>query len=210
MLSQQLRRLKGCERADEIVIATTTNPSDDPIEAVANSEGVRWFRGSERDVLARYVAAAREAQADIVIRVTADCPLIDSAVVDQVIAELEQHSHLADYASNVAQRTFPQGLDAEAMFLDTLVRVDRMAQSDHCREHVTIFIYKEHPELFLIRQVKDSENNSDLRWTVDWQEDLELVRKIYGDLGLDTRCLPYREVVDYVRAHPDCLTSNLL
>jgi spore coat polysaccharide biosynthesis protein SpsF len=202
MLSQQLRRLKICQRADEIVVATTTNTTDDRVVAVAEQEGIRWFRGSERDVLSRYVGAAREAKAEIVVRVTADCPLIDPWEVDRVIADLEAHSQLADYAANIIQRTFPQGLDAEAMFLDTLTRVDRLAQSEKCREHVTIFIYQEHPELFLIRSVMDSNNNSDLRWTVDLPEDLELVRKIYSDLDLDARCLPFRDVLAYVRAHP--------
>lgn len=140
MLAQQLRRLKHCQRADEIVVATTGQATDDPVVRLAEQEGVRWFRGEEQDVLSRYLGAAREAGADIVVRITADCPLIDPGVVDRVIGELEQQSAGCDYASNVVQRTFPQGLDTEALFRDVLERVGRLARSAAAREHVTTYI----------------------------------------------------------------------
>src|SRR5437016_4690285 len=100
MLEQQLRRLRRCRRAHEIVIATTINSADDPIAEVAWRQGVCLFRGSEYDVLGRYVKAARKACADVVVRVTADCPLIDPAVVDRVIGELLDRTGRCDYAAN--------------------------------------------------------------------------------------------------------------
>lgn len=114
MLSQQLRRLKQCRMADDIVIATTTNRGDGRIVDLARQEGVGWFCGSESDVLARFVGAARQTQADAIVRVTADCPLIDPHVTDRVIGELIGHASECDYASNILQRTFPKGLDVEA------------------------------------------------------------------------------------------------
>ena len=208
MLAQQLRRLARCRQVDEIVVATTTNATDDPVVAVARAEGARWFRGSEADVLARYVGAARETKAEVVIRVTADCPLIDPEVSDCVVEALLASQALYDYASNVAQRTYPQGLDTEALFADTLERVNRMARSSSAREHVTHYILKERPELFSVRSVLDTIDSSDLRWTVDWPEDLALVRRLYEELDLAQRMTGYREIVAQVRAHST--TSQVL
>lgn len=208
MLAQQLRRLKQCTLVDDIVVATTTNTTDDPVAVLAYREQVGCFRGSEQDVLARYVGAAREAKADVVIRVTADCPLIDSQVTDRVIAELTDHAMECDYASNVLRRTYPRGLDVEAFFWDTLVRMERLAQSSKAREHVTVFLRSERPELFLCRSVEDVKNNADLRWTVDNAADLALVCTLYQALDLAGRPLSYREVLAHVRNHPELATIN--
>lgn len=207
MLAQQLRRLRRCRRADEIVIATTVNAADDPVVALARAEGVRPFRGSEGDVLSRYVGAAREAKADLVVRITADCPLIDPEVVDRVIAEAEDHPDGCDYASNVHPRTYPRGLDAEALFADALWRIDRLARSPAAREHVTHFV-RERPDLFLTRSVTDVADNSDLRWTVDEPDDLRMVRCIYEELGLHERVAPYAEILAFVRGRPDIAAIN--
>ncbi len=208
MLAQQLGRLKQVSRVDEIVVATTTNMTDDPVIDVAEREGVRWYRGSEQDVLSRYDGAARESGADVVVRVTSDCPLIDPGVIADVIEALTFDASASDYSSNVVQRTYPRGLDTEALFADTLFRVSRMARSASAREHVTHFILVEHPALFLVQSVTDAEDNSDLRWTVDFREDLELVRRIYSDLGLSERNVAYREIVQHMREHPEISKMN--
>ena len=199
LLAQQLRRLKRCRCADDIVVATTANADDDAIVDIANAENVRWFRGDEHDVLGRYRGAAAEARADVVVRITADCPLIDAEVTDRVIERLVGNPALFDYASNVLRRTYPQGLDAEALYADTLARVDRMARSQPAREHVTWFIYGERPELFAVASVEDAADNSDLRWTVDTQDDFARVQRMYGDLGLGDRDCSYAELVAYAR-----------
>jgi spore coat polysaccharide biosynthesis protein SpsF len=195
MLAQQLRRLKRCTRADEIVVATTTAAADAPLIAIARAEGVRWFTGDEQDVLGRFAAAARDAGADLVARITADCPLIDPGVTDGVIDRVESGLGRVDYASNVLRRTFPRGLDAEAMAADVLYRTARLAHSPDAREHVTWFIYHERADLFLLESVEDEADNSDLRWTVDTAEDLERVRRIYAELGLADRDVPYSEIL---------------
>jgi len=209
MLAQQVRRLRQFSAADDLVIATTTSPADDAIVALARDLSVAWFRGSEDDVLGRYVGAARQAQAEVVVRVTADCPLIDPEVGDRVIQELLEHAGDTDYASNVLKRTYPQGLDVEAMFFDTLMRLDRLARSPSAREHVTTFLRAERPEIFLCRSIEDTQNNSDLRWTVDEEPDLQLVRTLYGELNLGERAVPYREIISHVRAHPALASLNI-
>jgi spore coat polysaccharide biosynthesis protein SpsF len=208
MLEHQVRRLQQCTKVDAIVLATTVNPSDDPLADLAQRLGVHCYRGSEHDVLIRYIGAARESSADVVVRVTADCPLIEPSIVDEVIDELVVHSHSCDYASNVLQRSFPRGLDVEALYRDTLERIARMATSRPAREHVTYFLTQERPDLFSVRSVTDVEDNSDLRWTVDTAEDLAVIREIYDALDLGAVALPYSQTLRFVRSRPDIIAVN--
>ena len=180
-------------------MATTTSPADDAIVELCASEDVAVHRGSEADVLGRFVVTARAARADVVVRVTADCPLIDPGVTDRVVDELTSNATTTDYASNVLRRTYPRGLDVEAMFLDTLLRVDRLAVTPEEREHVTITIRSENPRLFVTRSIESEVDDSDLRWTIDEPRDLELVSRLYAELGLADRITPYECVVRYVR-----------
>lgn len=208
MLEQQLRRLKCAQELDDIVVATTSNPEDQAIVDLADRLGLRWYRGSEHDVLSRYVEASREAKADLVVRLTADCPLIDPAITDRVVRELTSGGVATDYASNTMVRTFPRGLDTEALYMDVLVRTSRLAGSIPAREHVTYFIHSERPDLYILRSVVDEDDHSGLRWTVDTPEDLQLVRAIYTALDLADRDCTYAEVLDYVRAHPTLQAIN--
>lgn len=204
MLEQEIRRLRRCTRADEIVVATTTNADDDPVVELCRRLDLRWYRGDEHDVLARYLGAARELRCDVIVRVTADCPLIDPAEVDRVIDGVDG----VDYCANVLERSFPRGLDAEALWIDVLERVARMARSKAAREHVTWFIREERPELFAVRSVVGEHDNSDLRWTVDEPADLELVRRIYAAADLEHREVPLVELVKIVRADPSLASVN--
>ena len=208
MLAHQLGRLKACREVDEIVVATTSNASDDPVSELALKEGVGCFRGDEHDVLKRYVGAACGSGADVVVRITADCPLIDPGLTDEVIRALIQRPGGADYSSNVIQRTYPRGLDVEAFHLDTLLRIHRLASSKDAREHVTVYIRSEHPELFLTASVTDPENNSDLRWTVDTELDFQVVGRMYEELNLATRVLSYREMLAWARSRPELFRMN--
>jgi spore coat polysaccharide biosynthesis protein SpsF len=208
MLAWELKRLRQCSMADQVMIATTINPIDDPIVELAKKEKIDWFRGDEQDVLSRYIGAARQAHADVIVRVTADCPLIDPQITDKVIHELVDHPGECDYASNVIKRTFPRGLDVEVLFWDTLLRIDRLALSKTSREHVTVVLRSERPELFMCRSVTDYQDNSDLRWTVDTNADMQLILTLYQSLDLTTRMVPYSEILSYMRANPDLSHLN--
>jgi spore coat polysaccharide biosynthesis protein SpsF len=205
MLERELERLADCRRADEIALAVTTNRDDDPLVALADRLGLRWHRGSEHDVLERYLGAAREADADVLVRVTSDCPLIDAGEVDAVIAALDAQT---DYAANVLERDLPRGLDTEVLWRDTLERTARMATSTPAREHVTWFIHSERPDLFLTRAVRRPYDAADLRWTVDTPEDLELARRLYAELDLARTRRPFPEILAHVRAHPELVAIN--
>jgi len=198
MIEHELDALGRARSLDGIVLATSENVTDDPLIELADRLGIRWFRGSEHDVLGRYAGATRAAGADAVVRVTGDCPLLDPDVVDRVVGALDRE---ADYASNVLERTFPVGLDVEALHADVLLRLHRLARSPEAREHVTWFLREERPELFVRRSVVDEEDNSDLRLAVDTREDLEAVRGLARGLRLGDRSVSYRDVVAFAREH---------
>ncbi|MBV9950081.1 MAG: hypothetical protein JOZ69_24790, partial [Myxococcales bacterium] len=140
-----------------------------------------------------------------------DCPLLDPEVIDRVVAAATAPG--CDYASNVLVRTYPRGLDVEAFAADVLERVARLATSPAAREHVTYYIHSERPDLFLLRSVTDDEDHSALRWTVDTEADLRLVRAIYelaglGDTGGGGVAPGYRDLVRKVRGRPELLAMN--
>jgi spore coat polysaccharide biosynthesis protein SpsF len=208
VLARVLERIADAPGVDEVVVATTVNDEDDPVVELARRLGHRCFRGDEHDVLGRYVGAARDAAADAVLRITADCPLLDPAVAGRVAAELVDHADRCDYAGNAVVRSFPRGLDVEALFRDTLERVHRMATAPAEREHVTMAVYHSFPHLFLRRDVVAAHDDTDLRWTVDHAADLDVVRAIYEALGLADRVLPYTDVVAWCRANPAVAGRN--
>jgi len=208
MLAQQIVRLRRCRQAEAIVIATTTNPLDDPIVALAEAEGLACYRGSEQDVLSRYVEAARMVRAEIVVRVTADCPLIDAAVTDHVVEILTAGPESCDYATNTLERTYPRGLDVEALTMEALERCHRLATTEQDREHVTSLIRRSAGDQFRVVSVKDAHDNSDLRWTVDTQADMDLMRRIYAGLDLGRECKAYPEILVWVRSHPGLSDAN--
>ena len=204
MLARVVGRLHATRTLDDVVVATTMAPSDDPVVREAKRVGAAVFRGSETDVLARYWGAAAANRADVIVRVTADCPLIDPEVVDRVVMALGTG---ADYASNTHTRSYPRGLDVEALHADVLARIQRLARSAHAREHVTALVM-ERPSWFAVRQVRADTDDSDLRWTVDTDADLELVRALYARCGLAAGPRPYLELVDAVRADPELAAIN--
>jgi spore coat polysaccharide biosynthesis protein SpsF len=205
MLARGIERIRAASSLAHVVIATTTNTEDDVIVREARRLGVQVFRGSSDDVLARYHGAAHASSADAIVRVTSDCPLIDPGVVDRVVAKLTNE---IDYASNTHDiQTFPRGLDCEVFHRDTLDRMARMATSRAAREHVTVFV-RERPDLFRTDQLISETNDSDLRWTVDTDADLALVRELYERFSLASRSIDYREIVRTVRAEPALRVIN--
>ncbi len=168
-------RLQNSQCIDEIIIATSQDISDDQIELWCKKNGVKCFRGSLENVLERYYQCALIMTPDHIVRITADCPLIDPVVVDQVIrAHLD---HDADYTSNTLEPTFPDGLDVEVMTLKALECAYKNAILPSHREHVTKYIY-DNPKLFKLNSFKQQHNYSSLRWTVDTYDDFQVVSEI--------------------------------
>jgi spore coat polysaccharide biosynthesis protein SpsF len=199
ILTHVMRRAGRARRLDACVVATSTSAEDDAITELAAREGWPCERGSLDDLLDRYVMAARAQRAEVVIRITSDCPLIDPDVIDQSIATFERGAY--DYASTALEpRTLPRGIDVEVMSLAALERAWREDDDPAWREHATPYIYR-HPERFRICRVGFDEDHSGHRWTVDTPEDLELVRRIYDAFGRDD--FTWRDVLALVETHPD-------
>jgi spore coat polysaccharide biosynthesis protein SpsF len=202
MLSWVVERLRSATLLDAVVVATTQQPEDDTIVSLCRDQEVPCFPGSEQDVLDRYYRAALCHNADVVVRVTSDCPLIDPGVVDKVVQAFLMKP--VDYASNTVIRTYPRGLDVEVVAFDALERAHRNAVLSYQREHVTSYIY-ENPSQFKILSVTGEADCSSYRWTVDTAEDLALIRAIYEQLGSRST---FSEILNLVDRHPELAEIN--
>lgn len=175
MIGVVLRRLSRSSRVNRIVVATSAAPGNAPLAAYVRELGFTVFEGSEHDVLDRYHQASAHAHADVVVRITADCPLIDPTVVDEVIAHFFEAG--ADYASNVAPPTYPDGLDTEVFTSAALAVAHARADLPAQREHVTPYL-RESPE-FRVANHALPDDYSAHRWTVDTSEDLAVVENVF-------------------------------
>jgi spore coat polysaccharide biosynthesis protein SpsF len=208
MLARVVNRAQRAQTIDLVVIATTTEPADDVLVALCAARGWPCFRGSQDDVLDRYYRAAKEHEADLVVRITSDCPLIEPEIIDRVVRELHASRPPADYACNVLpHRTYPRGLDVEAFWFNTLKELWIEDENPSWREHVTQYLHH-HPERFVIRGVLNDRDLSAMRWTVDTPEDFELVRLIYEAFGHDL--FSWREVLRLLGENPHWLKINSL
>lgn len=200
MLERQIERLRRARHLDRLVVATSTDASDDPIAALCRSVAVDCFRGSLDDVLDRFYQAAHRSAADAVVRLTGDCPLADPSVIDQLI---ELHASGGyDYTSNTLTRSYPDGLDAEVASMDCIEAAWREAALPSEREHVTPFIYR-HPERFRLGSLVQPTDLSRLRWVVDEPEDFAFISAIYGALYPEKPAFETADVLALLDRRPD-------
>ena len=208
MLSYMIERVAAAKDIDRVVIATSDEPSDDPIVTFCRRENIFCCRGSLEDLLDRYYQAASRVGCDVVVRLTSDCPLIDPNVIDTVIGVFQ--SKQCDYVANTAPpggSTFPDGMDVEVFSFGTLERAWREAKKPSEREHVTFYMWK-NPELFSIYRYDLKEDLSKYRLTVDYPEDFDVVRTILGDLYWENPEFSMVDVIHYLKENPDILTRN--
>lgn len=207
MLELMIERLRLVPQLDAIVVATTTDPSCEPIEELAHSLGVGCYRGSEDDVLDRVLQAARQAQAYLIVETTGDCPLIDPAMVSRVIDAFLAHE--VDYCSNTLERTYPRGMEVQVFPLNVLEEVARLTDDPVDHEHVSIYIY-EHPERFRLLNVTSDlpPDAASLRLTVDTREDFELVRRVYEALYSANPKFTLADILDLFRRKPELPKIN--
>jgi spore coat polysaccharide biosynthesis protein SpsF len=182
VLHHVVSRVKRAQLVDEVIVATTDAALDDVVAEECGRVGVRCFRGSEQDVLERYYQAAAFADADFIVRVTADCPLFDPVLLDTMLLRFRGLPAGLNYLSNVLVRTYPRGLDAEIFTRDVLDRVHREALLPHQREHVTPYIYQ-NEGLFALHSHQGDDDLSHYRWTVDTNEDWAMAEAVYARLS---------------------------
>lgn len=210
VLEHVIHRVQACRLLDDVVVATTTSPADDVIVAEAQRCSAKWFRGNEEDVLDRYYQAARQFAADVVVRVTSDCPLFDPELLEKMIQKFqsENFSHRnLDYLSNTIKRTFPLGLDAEVFHFSALQKAHLDSKLDYEREHVTPYIYL-HPEIFSVYTYKGSEDLSFHRWTLDTEDDFRLINAIYRELYRDNELFLTKQIINFLEQTPELNKIN--
>ncbi len=203
MLLRVYQRVQRAKLVDSVAIITSVHEDDNAIEAICKEKSIPCFRGSLEGVLDRSYQSAIHFRVGLIVRLTADCPLLDPVVIDNVVQTFKANSY--DYVSNTLECTYPDGLDTEVFRFEALEKAWREACLKSEREHVTSYIYK-HPELFRLGSVKHEEDLSSLRWTVDTPQDLEFVRTIYSrfkgnEFGLN-------ETLQLIREYPELMKLN--
>jgi spore coat polysaccharide biosynthesis protein SpsF len=208
MLARVIDRVRRAKTVDAAVVATTTDLADDPIEQLCQERGYPIYRGSMFDVLDRFYGAALMLQADVIVRITADCPVIDPDVIDHTVNAF--NSAGADFAANRLpppwKRTWPIGLDTEVCSFAGLERAWKEAQLPFEREHVMPFFYDAEGRFRIVITDHDPEYG-DQRWTVDTPEDLVLINKIYAHFGGDDT-FSWLDVLKLIQNEPELAQIN--
>jgi len=213
MLWHVINRLKFCKELDDIILAISDLEESDILEKFAKENKIKYFRGSEDNVLERHYKAAKKFKCDVIVRITSDCPLVDPAIVDRTIKK-----HLdsrADFTANFREgkkgesieRSFPRGLEIEVFNFLTLKKAKQQAKKQYQKEHVDPYIC-EHPEIFHLASIKNEEDFSYMRWTVDEIKDLEFVRKVYKRLYPKKKMFYMEDVVTLLRKYPELMEIN--
>jgi spore coat polysaccharide biosynthesis protein SpsF len=208
LLMYLIERLRRVELAHEIIVATTQEPQDDIIERFCVDNQIICFRGSTNDVLARFLGAIEKYAIDVVIRVTGDCPLIDPALIDDIIRAYLANIGLVDYVSNcTVTRTFPRGMDAELVTAAVLKKINDLITLSIDREHVTNFINR-YPERFKRLGLSQSVDQSSLRLTVDTEEDFLLIRAIFEKLYPESQEFGLHDILTLLNSEPELILIN--
>lgn len=199
ILHHEIDRLKKCKEIDEIVIATTDKKDDDKIVNEAKKLSVKYFRGSENDVLSRFYYAAKENNADIIVRVTSDCPCIDFEILDKMLIYFKDKykEKQVDYLSNTIKRTYPRGYDIEIFTFSALEKSYINAKKEYEREHVTPYIYDK-TNNFLKLSFENKDDYSEYRVTLDTIEDFIVIKNIFENLYYKNPYFKLNDVVQYL------------
>jgi spore coat polysaccharide biosynthesis protein SpsF len=208
LLQHQLNQVKKSKLINQIVIATTKNEKDDKIYDVCKKEKIYCYRGSENNVLKRYFEAAKLCKADIVVRLTSDCPLIDSQIVDRTIKKFLVHSY--DYVSNTcpsANATYADGMDVEVFSYSNLLKANKFCKNVLDREHVTHFFLKR-PKKFKLFLLTLKKSYRKYRLTLDYKEDFILIKKILTFFLRNKIQISFKNIISYLDKNPEYIRIN--
>jgi len=207
LLEHVVERAKAIPGIADVVVATTLSPVDDALQDFARAGGLPFVRGSEEDVLDRFCLAAHYTRADTIVRITADCPLLDPEVSGRVLAEYVARRPDIDYVSNVHPPTYPDGLDTEVFSVGALETAAREARLPSEREHVTPYLWNP-ANHFRLYNVTNSEDLSDHRWTVDEPADLKFVNEVFEALGRSAVRAGMVEILRLLKDRPELRQIN--
>lgn len=207
MLEYVINRVKLSKNLDKVILAVPDTPQDDILFELAKKLNTICIRGSEKNVLSRYLKAAEEINADVIIRITADCPLIDAGIIDEMIDNFEKEK--CDYLINdVKHEGHPRGFDVDIFFTRCLKKTAELTDKDYYKEHITTFML-DHPEMFKIRYYKAPENlyRPNYRLCVDEKPDLVLVRKIFEHLK-PKKYFSAQEIIEHIDKNRKIININ--
>lgn len=204
ILDHHLDRLEAAGL--RVYVATTTSPADDPIVELVERRGVRWFRGSEDDVLSRFAGCAGEYDLETVVRVSSDCPLVDGELVRSAVDQFEQITDPWCYLSNALERTFPRGFDFEVFSAEALRYADEHARSPAEREHVTPYLYAGPPGRMTLRNIARDPDRSQYRVTLDTPADLRLITELIENHHMERH--PADDIIALLDDHPELVAIN--
>lgn len=205
VLEHIIDRIEYAECVDKVVVATTVNKQDNAIAALCADRGTLCYRGSENHVLERFYLAAKEFDFSVIVRITADDPLKDPRVICRCVNLLLESGF--DYVSNTIKPTFPEGIDVEAFTFQALEKAYENASLDSEKEHVTPYIWK-NPQQFSIQQFENAVDLSNMRWTMDTEEDFQLMEQIYASLYPSHRIFYMEDVLQLLRGRPELMEIN--
>jgi spore coat polysaccharide biosynthesis protein SpsF len=205
MLWHVIERVKRCKTIDQIVVATTVKEEDKQVIELARNCGVETFAGSEDDVLDRYYQAAKRFKADIVVRITSDCPLVDPVIVDKVVGYYTDNIEKIDYVNTAP--SFPEGVDTEVFSFNALETAWRDAKKRYEREHISIYMH-ENPAIFRLDTIENDEDLSHIRFTVDRMEDLTAVKEIFRYLYKDGNVFYMQDILTLLEEKPEIMEIN--
>lgn len=206
-LELMVERLKRVKEADEIIIATTDKDCDLVIVDFAKKWNLKFFRGSEENVLSRVLKAAKQFAIDVIVEITSDCPLIDPDIISDCINRFLDSN--VDYLSNVILRTYPRGLDVQVFKTAVLEKIDSLTEDPAHREHVTLYIY-EHSERYKLMNVS-AESGLQLaeqRLTLDTSYDYFVIREIFEKLYPENKHFGYKDIYNFLMKHPEIRKIN--
>ena len=204
MLWYMVNRTRTAKMINDVVVATSTDLSDDLIEDFCKINKIKYFRGDLDNVLKRYYETAKKFNANVIVRVTSDCPLIDGKLIDEGLKEFIGGDY--DYLSNTVERTFPRGSDFEILKFSALENAYKNAAEEPEKEHVTPYIWRNHPEQFKICQLKREVDKSNFRITVDTPEDLEVIKILIEKYKADKKSAD--EIIEILDNHPEISQLN--
>lgn len=199
-------RLRFCKEVDVVALSTSVDPSNDILVEHAKKIGLEYFRGSENDLVSRLYNTALKFKADVLVRITGDCPVVMPQLVDLLVKEIRRNPKL-DVISNVYPPTYPDGLDIDVISTKTLSRLDRDVKDPLFREWITMSIYK-HPELFKIKNIKSKQDLSSVRLTLDYSEDYALISAIIKALHKEGSCFDLQDVLTFLAENPNVARLN--
>ena len=200
-------RLQFCETVDQIVLSTADTEDNDVLAEHAKKIGLEYYRGSEKDLVSRLLETARNFSADAIVRITGDCPLVDSKILDSLVDKYLENPKNIDYVCNILPPTYPDGMDVEIISSEILEKLDKEVKDQLYREWITTTIM-ENPDRFKILNFPYKKNISDLRLTVDYPEDFELTEKIFENLHQEGNSFYLEDILEFLKKNPELVKIN--